>query len=112
VSSNPSLRILRTFVFPNPVRWGGPARIVVDAQGGPVNCLVRIYTVSGRLIRTLKSFGALGQLQLDWDGLDAEGNALANGVYLYRVQVNGRDALGASNPRQSDVAEGRIVVVR
>src|SRR5262249_4560181 len=96
VSDNPALRIVRTSAFPNPLRTGTPVRIVVDAQGGPVNCLIRIYTVSGRLVRTLKGFGGLGQMQIPWDGLDDRGGALANGVYLYRVQINGQDADGTS----------------
>ncbi len=111
VSQNPALRIVRTFAFPNPMRSGSPTRIVVDAQGGAVNCLVRIYTVSGRLVRTLKDFGGLGQIQIPWNGLDDEGQALANGVYLYRIQVNGQEPDGSSSPRQMATAEGRIVVV-
>jgi hypothetical protein len=112
VTDNPELRIERTFAFPNPVRSGYPARIVVDTRGGAVNALLRIYTVSGRLIRTLKALDAIDQLQIPWDGLDDEGNALGNGVYLYRVQINGREADGSSSPRQLAVAEGRIVVIQ
>ena len=111
VSGNPSLRIVKTFAFPNPIRAGTPVRIVVDAQGGPVNCLVRTYTVSGRLVRTLKAFGGLGQMQIPWDGLDDRGGALANGVYLYRVQINGQESDGTSSPTQIASTDGRIVVV-
>lgn len=111
VSDNPSLRINRTFAFPNPTPAGTPLRIVVDVQGGPVNCLIRIYTVSGRLVRTLKVFGGLGQMQIPWDGLDDQGQSLANGVYLYRVQINGQEADGTSSPTQISSTDGRIVFV-
>ncbi len=111
VTENPELRIVRSFVFPNPVRRATLAFLLVDVQGGPVNCLARIYTVSGRLVRTLKAFGAIGQLQIPWDGLDDEQQPLGNGIYFYRVQVNGQDANGQSNPRQKAVAEGKIAVV-
>ena len=76
-----------------------------------MNVLLNLYTVSGRLIRSLKAFGGLGQVQLGWDGLDAEGMALANGVYLFRVHVNARDPDGASSARQQADAEGRFVIV-
>jgi flagellar hook assembly protein FlgD len=90
---------------------GGGGTFIVDVPGDPVNVLLRLYTVSGRLIRELRSFGALGQVQIPWDGLDAEGDKLANGVYLYRVHVNPREADGTSSPSQKATAEGRLVIV-
>ena len=114
VSASPPLRVQRAFLFPNPTRSGGPGgggQFVIDAPGDPVNVLIHIYTVSGRLIRTLKSFGGQGQVQIPWDGLDTEGARLANGTYLFMVQVNTRDADGSSSPRARAVGEGRLVVV-
>jgi hypothetical protein len=114
VTDNPSLRITRAILFPNPTSSRGAApggQFVVDSPGDAVNVLLRIYTVSGRLIRVLKSGGSVGQAQLPWDGLDAEGFPLANGVYLFRVHVNPRDADGTSSARQEASAEGRFVIV-
>jgi len=48
---------------------------------------------------------------MPWDGLDAEGDRLANGTYLFRVHVNPRDPDGSSSPRQKATAEGRLVVI-
>jgi hypothetical protein len=114
VSENPPLTVQRAFLFPNPTRSGGPGsggQFVIDAPGDSVNVLLHIYTVSGRLIRTLKSFGGLGQVQIPWDGLDAEGQRLANGVYLFKVQVNARDEDGTSSASSRAVGEGRVVVL-
>ena len=50
---------------PDPVgrrRERGPVRR--RARGDPVNVLLRIYTVAGRLIRALRSEGGLGQVQI------------------------------------------------
>jgi len=49
---------------------------------------VRIFTLSGRVLRELQdpSHDA-GVHFLAWDGLDADKDALANGVYLFKVQV-------------------------
>ncbi len=114
VSENPTLRITRAFLFPNPIRSGGSGSggtFVVDVPGDSVNVLVRIYTVGGRMIKELAHFGGLGQVQLPWDGRDNEGDVLANGTYLYRVHVNPRDPDGSSSARQRASIEGRIVVV-
>jgi hypothetical protein len=114
VSALPPLEVRRAFLFPNPTRSGGPqggGHFVIDAPGDSVNVLIHLYTVSGRLIRTLKAFGGQGQIQVPWDGLDAEGDRLANGTYLFMVQVNGRDSDGASSPRSRAVGQGRVVVV-
>ncbi len=114
VVNEPELRIAHAYLFPNPTESGsgrGGGMFVVDAPGDSVNLLLRIYTNSGRLIRTLKVFGGQGQLQVPWDGLDDEGQALANGVYFFYVHVNPRDADGTSSPRQKADADGRFVIV-
>jgi hypothetical protein len=114
VSAEPALAVKRAYLFPNPTRSGGPGgggQFVIDAPGDSVNVLLHLYTVTGRLIRTLKSFGGQGQIQIPWDGLDAEGDRLANGTYLFMVQVNGRETDGSSSARSRAVAQGRVVVV-
>ncbi len=45
---------------------------------------IGIYTVSGRLIRTWEMQGITGYVEVDWDGTDADGNAVANGVYYIK----------------------------
>jgi hypothetical protein len=115
VQEAPPLDITQALLFPNPVSSGGAGgggQFVVDAPGDPVNVLLRIYTVSGRLIRTLTAFGGQGQIQIPWDGLDAEGQSLANGVYLFKVNVNVREADGSSSASQRADAQGRFVVAR
>ena len=59
---------------------------------------IRIYTVSGRLVREMKPgaflvpAGAVAPLDagthlLQWDGRDGDGDPLANGVYLFKLTV-------------------------
>ncbi len=114
VVDEPGLRIAHAYLFPNPTESGsmrGGGDFVVDAPGDSVNLLLRIYTASGRLIRTLKVFGGQGQVQVPWDGLDDEGQGLANGIYFFYVHVNPREADGTSSPRQKADATGRFVIV-
>jgi flagellar hook assembly protein FlgD len=111
---SPTLRVTRTFLFPNPVRSGGRGSggvIVVDAPGDSINTLVRLYTVAGKLVRSLRQMGGIGQIQVAWDGLDDEGDRLAQGTYLYKVYVNGREADGTSSASQHATAEGRFIVL-
>jgi hypothetical protein len=52
----------------------------------PAEVIIRIYTVSGKLIRTIsKPDAEVGYNILDWDGRDEEGDPLSNGVYLYKI---------------------------
>ena len=62
-------------------------------------------------MRTLESFGRQGQVQIPWDGLDDERQALANGTYLFRVQLNLRGDRGESSPLQKAAAQGRFVIL-
>jgi hypothetical protein len=114
ITDNPPLTVTRAFLFPNPAVSGGlhsGGRFVVDAPGDPVNVLLRIYTISGRLIRTLRAMGGQGQIQIAWDGLDDEGYPLAIGTYLFHVHANPRDSQGESSARLKAVADGRFVIV-
>jgi len=114
VVNTPPLKIARTFMFPNPVRSGGAGSggvIVVDAPGDSINVLIRVYTVAGKLIRVLRQMGGIGQVQVPWDGLDAEGDKLAQGTYLYKVYVGHREADGTTSSSQSATAMGKIIVL-
>ena len=114
VVQSPQLRVLSSYLFPDPMSSRGNSRggqFVVDTEGGAVDVQVRIYTVAGRLIRLLTAAGAEGQLQLPWDGFDAEGQELANGAYLYKVVVRSGGAGSSADQEQHSGAVGRFVIV-
>ena len=49
-----------------------------------------IYTLGGRRIKSFdSSIMGPGYHTLDWNGLDAYGRTIANGVYLYRIKAKG-----------------------
>jgi flagellar hook assembly protein FlgD len=69
---------------------------------------IDIFTVGGRRIRRLDDYiGTAGANEVYWNGLDAEGDELANGVYLYRIYA-------VSDEYHGDKAEviGRAVIMR
>jgi len=71
---------------------------------------VKIYTLSGRLIRTLRDVQARsGFNMIEWDGLDADGDPPANGVYLYRVVARAQDSDGKGLTGETI---GKLVVQR
>lgn len=49
--------------------------------------IVKIYTVSGRLIRTLNQQYAVNFVVMHWDGRDEDSKEVANGVYYYKVRL-------------------------
>ncbi len=47
---------------------------------------IEIYNLKGNLLRSYeKNYDAPGYYQIVWDGKDAQGNAAASGIYLYRM---------------------------
>ena len=60
----------------------------VPAGGGHVT--LRIYDVSGRLVRTLiDGFERPGMKGVTWDGRSNQGQVTATGVYFYRMTAPG-----------------------
>lgn len=53
------------------------------------DCKIKVYTVSGKLIKTINSTVNIGYNQIRWDGRDDDGDAVSNGVYLYKLIVEG-----------------------
>lgn len=51
---------------------------------------LNIYNLKGQLIKTLLKDNILsGEHKLIWDGKDNQGNNVASGVYLYKLNMNG-----------------------
>jgi flagellar hook assembly protein FlgD len=51
---------------------------------------VRIYDVSGRLVRTLFSgVKDAGRYSLAWNGANDRGAEVASGIYFYKMEANG-----------------------
>ena len=79
--------------YPNP--FSTSTRFVFTLTGSdvPDNILIQIITITGKVVREITQ-DELGPINIgrniteyEWDGTDEYGNKLANGVYLYKVQV-------------------------
>jgi len=92
--------------YPNPFRNETTFTFVSTLEA---EVRVKIFTLSGRLIRTLDPFIARpGFNMIPWNGEDGDGDTLANGVYLYKlIAASGNDG-GALRAE----AIGKLVVQR
>lgn len=75
--------------FPNPLSGG---RLVIPfALPAPAHTSIRIFDVTGRLVRQLGDRPyAAGSHEDVWDTRDGEGQRVASGLYFYTLTVNGR----------------------
>ncbi|MBP9192521.1 MAG: T9SS type A sorting domain-containing protein, partial [Ignavibacteria bacterium] len=73
--------------YPNPV--SRETNFVFNIASGtkPRDCKIKIYTVSGKLIKEIIAPLNVGYNQIPWDARDSDGDYIANGVYLYKMVV-------------------------
>ncbi|MEE9269492.1 MAG: FG-GAP-like repeat-containing protein [Candidatus Krumholzibacteria bacterium] len=68
---------------PNP--FSVRTTIEIDTQG--LDSDIRIYDVTGRLVRALHNSGRTGSTSFVWNGRDDRGRPLASGVYFIRAKT-------------------------
>ncbi|MFK7946480.1 MAG: C25 family cysteine peptidase [Saprospiraceae bacterium] len=79
--------------YPNPFSTSTQFVFTLTGAEIPEAMNIQIFTVSGKVIRTItkEELGdirvGLNRTEYTWDGTDDFGNRLANGVYLYRVNL-------------------------
>lgn len=84
IAATTSLTVSNVVNYPNPFR--GRTDFTFQTNRDGAEATVKIYTVNGRLIQELEGYYTiLGYNELPWDGRDRDGDALANGVYLYKI---------------------------
>ena len=112
VADEAQLVVRNVFNYPNPTT--GPTRFVFEhnqVPGAPVHVRVRIYSLSGRPVRTIEVDDMLsgGAMQIPWDGTDDDYARLPSGVYLYKVRV---EVEGGSSEQQVSEAIEKLTIVR
>ncbi|MCP4574329.1 MAG: hypothetical protein GY838_18390 [bacterium] len=94
----------RVYSFPNPLR--ADARIVFETSAASCRGVIRIFNTAGRTVARLPVIhDGSGTCVVPWDARDAEGDEVANGTYLYRVELAAPDGQIASDVQ-------RLVVMR
>ena len=73
--------------YPNPFNSSTVIRFALPA---PAEVELAVFNTVGQKVATLvRGVRDAGQYSLTWDGRDNRGNALASGVYLYRLRSDG-----------------------
>jgi len=108
-----NMQIIDPMTYPNPAP-GYTAftfSLTNDAQ-----VTIKVYTVAGRLIRTLNGFASRGFNHFpeeDWDCTDEDGDFLANGLYLYKIIAQRkRSFFETEKENQRSERIGRMIVMR
>lgn len=90
VQNSQDLSISRVINYPNPFTTKTSFYFEHNHPGTPLSVTLQIFTVTGRIIKTIKqdivSDGFRSQ-PIDWDGKDEYGDRVAQGIYFYRLQV-------------------------
>ena len=85
---NEKVKLSEVFNVPNPVdrTFGGRTFFTYHLAQAPDTVTIKIYSVSGRLLKTLEDVSAnRGTNETGWDCRDETGVRCANGVYFYRI---------------------------
>ena len=71
--------------YPNPFN---PSTTIEYELKEPAQIKLTVYNISGQLIRTLQDgYESIGLHRTVWNGCDEQGNTVAAGVYLYRLEA-------------------------
>jgi hypothetical protein len=80
-----TLQLIRAMNYPNPFK--ADTDITCELTGAAEEMTVKIYSLSGRLIREFTEPAPVGFMMMSWDGLDKDGEEIANGVYYCKIRV-------------------------
>lgn len=90
VEENENLALEHILNYPNPFTSRTEFIFEQNKLGSNLNVKIDIYTVTGKLVKTMQQDikGADKQVRnIFWDGTDDFGDDLAKGIYLYKVSV-------------------------
>ena len=95
----PSFGMSELAVYPNPARLCSRIRYRLNQASDAVT--IKIYDVTGRLVRKLAGPTTAGRNEVDWDLATTDGSGVASGAYLVKVTVS---ANGQSTTDHTKVA--------
>jgi hypothetical protein len=106
VAENGKVALARVLNYPNPFTTKTWFQFEHTLPGQILDVQVNIFTISGRLVKTLQqslqSDSYRVSNEIEWNGLDEYGDALARGVYIYKIKVRGTDIAGQTTTVESD----------
>jgi len=92
VETEPAVRPARFALLPNQPNPFNPVTTIHFELDRPGPASLRIYSVSGALVRTLvENRLPAGHYRAQWDGRDMSGRPVGSGIYVYRLTEGGRN---------------------
>ena len=94
VKESDRLRLDHVLNYPNPFTTHTTFFFEHNRPGQELDVILQVFTVSGRLIRTIERTMITAGYRSDpveWDGRDDAGDKIGRGVYLYRLTVRSYD---------------------
>ena len=88
--------VLDAFNYPNPFNPRTQrTKITFFCPPGDTTVTIKIYTLTGKLVRSITQSGLLaGQgNEVEWDGRNGKGQVVRNGVYVAVLQLNSQKAI-------------------
>ncbi|MEJ8756475.1 type IX secretion system sortase PorU [Pontibacter sp. H259] len=95
VSNDAQFSLEHVLNYPNPFSTNTTFHFDHNRAGDDLDIQVQIYTLSGKLIKTLHTTSIASPAHvaaLTWNGRDEYNDLLARGVYIYKVNVRSRQA--------------------
>ena len=88
VGEDPAFQgISKVYNFPNPMQQ--ETRFLFQSGFAATSGMIRVFSTAGRPVARIPfRIGEAGPVVVPWDGKDQEGDILANGVYLYRIELD------------------------
>ncbi|CAN5886201.1 type IX secretion system sortase PorU [soil metagenome] len=90
VASSESISLEHVLNYPNPFSSHTTFHFDHNRNGDDLDILIQIFTISGRLVKTIQShsLGSSAHIgDIKWDGKDDFSDPLAKGVYVYKVNI-------------------------
>jgi hypothetical protein len=97
VVSSGALQVMNVYNFPNPFK-DGTAFTFQHNYPGLISARIKVYTVAGRMIKQIdQPLTSEKFVNIPWNGKDADGETLGNGIYIYKLVVTTDDGKTITN---------------
>jgi|GEM_PF-392559 len=83
------LMVQDLYNYPNPMKNETYFIFSLAGLNRPTSCKIKIFTVSGRVAKIIDAPINIGYNQIFWDGRDNDGDYMANGIYFYKIIIEG-----------------------
>ncbi len=110
--SSRKFKLLNVMNFPNPIKGDYTYFTFIPTE--PARIRIKIYTITGRLIKTLPVVDCTGLSRIYWNVRDEKNNELANGIYIYRIEAEKESLWEGTGTAQNLTTSviGKLMIMR